>query len=193
MKNVFTKKELIFLIIIVLAFIVVALSFLFVKTPPPAKPTLTELAPAQKLNVVVIGKDKKENVLKKLGQPDGTRTKGNKEYMTYRSSLEEVKNEIALRDKVVFYTIEYTPNDKRSLREFMDSFGTPEIKLYLVDEPDLEWNIFLKNGFAIETGAGGQGLTKILRFTSQSKESFENNFNEELGLTKSAPIETDEY
>lgn len=133
----------------------------------------------------VPGKTTYDEVVKSLGNPTSIRKVGNKTYIWYPTAYSALPNVFVFTNGVLLYDIENFFGDyKKSLNFYTSKYGQPELSLFDKNDDTVEWMLFPKYGIALCVFSFDSSIVKIMYFVPQTKESFEKNFSEELGLIK---------
>lgn len=167
----------------------------FSKPTPPGEfpiPTKTELRDTT-FNRFIPGQTTYEDVIKSMGEPQTSKTMGTKTYITYATKYSSLPNMFVFNDNILLYSVENFFGDyKKSLSYYTDRYAQPELLLFDKNDETVQWMVFPKYGIALSVFSFDNAIVKILYFSPQSKEVFEKNFVEELGLTSENPSAIEE-
>lgn len=202
MINFLTNKK--FLLIIILGVFVIFLFLFFVfvqknsvKYPAPtATPIQT---PAEtpfpvssdtsinysNLDKLIPGKSTLDDVKKLSGPPEKTTISKEETLLYYPTPLERYKNEVLLKNNIVYYVIENIFGDYRgSLSAFQNTYGGNFIKMYKKGEP-FTWYVYSAQGIGVESD--GTNILIIIHFAPLSEGDFIKNIAPGLGISTEIP------
>lgn len=141
------------------------------------------------LNKLIPGKSTIVDVEKINGFPSSTRTSGTQTTMYYPTPSKEHSNVVVLENGTVKYALDNVfGNYRGNYGDYSKTYGQPDMHLYNSEPGNyFDWYVFLKYGFGIENSIGG--ITRIVYFAPQSKESFMDTIAVDIGLlaTPSTP------
>lgn len=175
------SKKIILLIIVLIAVLAVLLLLALSKQKQTPGQTVVYPTPIQvqpqptnevsKISILVPGKSSEEDVIKILGQPSSQSQTGPLTQLDYPSSLNNFNETVALKQNIVYYTIENVFSDSTygTTQGFISKFGNSFVVLYNTSG-DYYWDMYLSGGFGIETN--GEQILKMIRFTPQNEAGF---------------------
>ncbi len=137
------------------------------------------------LNKLVPGKSTLEEVRKLNGPPETTSFSGKDTVLYYPTPLERFKNEVVLRNNVVYYVSENIfGNYRGSFSSFQNAYGSSFLKMYKKGEPYV-WYIYPTKGIGAESD--GTDLLVIIHFPPLSENDFIKNIAPGLSLLTEPP------
>lgn len=202
MINFLTEKK--FLLISILGIFVVFLFLFFIfmqknnvkNLTPTATPIQTPLETPlpvssdtsinySNLDKLVPGKSTLDDVKKLSGPPEKTSISREETLLYYPTPLEKYKNEVLLKNNIVYYVTENIFGEYRgSFSSFQNNYGGNFIKMYKKGEP-YTWYIYSAQGIGVESD--GTNLLIIIHFAPLSENDFIKNVAPGIGLSTELP------
>ena len=141
------------------------------------------------INLIKPGISTEQEGISLMGKTEDANYAGGKKYLIYKTPFKEFKNLVVIKDGKVYFALENVfGNYRGGLSDYQNNYGEEDLILYETDDEGV-WHIFLENGLAVKILGE---LREVFYFIPQDRESFLQNFSEELSVSEKTQEEEPE-